>query len=83
MALEAAGLGHLRDPDRLGGAVTFHELRHSFGTMAVQAFPVTDVRAMMGHADIGTTMRYVHYVPQHDAADKLSALVGKAQATAI
>ena len=27
----------------------------------------------MGHQDISTTMRYVHYVPQHDAAAKLSA----------
>jgi hypothetical protein len=26
----------------------------------------------MGHADIQTTMRYVHYVPQHDNAAKLS-----------
>ena len=30
----------------------------------------------MGHADISTTMIYVHQVPQHDAADKLSALIG-------
>jgi hypothetical protein len=29
----------------------------------------------MGHADIATTMIYVHHVPQHDAADKLGALV--------
>jgi integrase len=34
----------------------------------------------MGHADISTTMIYVHHVPQHDAADKLSRLVTKAQA---
>lgn len=27
----------------------------------------------MGLADIQTTMLYVHHVPQHDAADKLSA----------
>lgn len=26
----------------------------------------------MGHADIATTMIYVHHVPQLDAADKLS-----------
>ncbi len=26
----------------------------------------------MGHADIATTMIYVHYVPQLDAADRLS-----------
>jgi hypothetical protein len=32
----------------------------------------------MGHADIQTTMLYVHHTPQHDAADRLSALVAKA-----
>jgi integrase len=61
-ALEAAGIAHLR----------FHDLRHTFGTLAVQVFPLSDVKAYMGHADIATTMIYVHHVPQHDAADRLS-----------
>jgi hypothetical protein len=43
--------------------------------VAVQVFPLSDVRAFMGHADIQTTMVYVHHVPQHDAADRLSHLV--------
>jgi len=30
---------------------------------------------MMGHESIETTMIYVHYVPQHDAAAKLSAVL--------
>jgi hypothetical protein len=29
----------------------------------------------MGHEAISTTMIYVHHVPRHDAADKLSALL--------
>ena len=29
----------------------------------------------MGHEDVSTTMIYVHHVPRHDAADKLSALL--------
>jgi hypothetical protein len=33
----------------------------------------------MGHADIATTMIYVHHVPQIDPADKLSQLVTEAQ----
>ncbi|QEC49564.1 phage integrase family protein [Baekduia soli] len=70
-ALAKAGLGHLRDKEE---PMTFHDLRHTFGTLAVRAFSVTDVMVMMGHADIKTTMRYVHYVPQHDAAIKLSAV---------
>lgn len=36
----------------------------------------------MGHADIATTMIYVHHVPRHDAADRLSAQLGSA-ATAV
>ena len=41
----------------------------------MQAFPLTDVKAFMGHADIQTTMVYIHHVPQHDAADRLTALL--------
>jgi integrase len=62
-ALKAAKIPHLR----------FHDLRHTFGTLAVQEFPLSDVKAYMGHADITTTMIYVHHIPQHDAADRLSA----------
>ncbi|HZG65913.1 MAG TPA: tyrosine-type recombinase/integrase, partial [Herpetosiphonaceae bacterium] len=67
-ALDRAGLRRLR----------YHDLRHVFGTLAVQAFPLSDVRAYMGHSDVQTTMIYVHHRPQHDAADRLSALVEKA-----
>jgi hypothetical protein len=31
------------------------------------------VEQWLGHADVQTTMRYVHCVPQHDNAAKLSA----------
>jgi integrase len=55
--------------------VRFHDLRHSFGTIAVAEFPLSDVQAWMGHADIHTTMRYVHHVPKHDAADRLGRLL--------
>jgi hypothetical protein len=48
----------------------------------VQAFPLTDVKAFMGHADIQTTMIYVHHVPQHDAADRLSRLLDERAAGA-
>ena len=64
-ALDRAGLKRL----------TFHCLRHTFGTIAVQAFPLSDVKAYMGHADIATTMIYVHHVPQTDAADRLGRVV--------
>ena len=41
----------------------------------MQAFPLSDVKAWMGHADIQTTMRYVHYVPKTDAAQRLGRLL--------
>jgi integrase len=65
----------------VGRFSAFHDLRHSFGTLAVQVFPLSDVKAYMGHADIATTMIYVHHVPQHDAAAKLSAAVNQAAST--
>lgn len=68
-ALEAAGLVRLRRKDN---PITFHDLRHTFGTLAVRVFPLSDVQQMMGHADLSTTMKYIHYVPRHDAGHKLS-----------
>ena len=50
-ALARAGLRPLR----------FHDLRHTFGTLAVRRAEVPAVQAWMGHADIQTTMRYVHH----------------------
>jgi integrase len=75
-ALDAAGLGRLRVKD---DPIVFHDLRHTFGTLAVQAFPLSDVKAMMGHADISTTMIYVHHVPRTDAAARLTALLEPAE----
>ncbi|MGI8712817.1 MAG: tyrosine-type recombinase/integrase [Solirubrobacteraceae bacterium] len=39
----------------------FHDLRHTFGTLAVRRAEVPAVQAWMGHSDIQTTMRYVHH----------------------
>jgi integrase len=46
-ALEAAGIERDRGTGKL---FVFHDLRHTFGTLAVQAFPLSDVQAYMGHA---------------------------------
>jgi integrase len=62
-ALKRAGLRALR----------FHDLRHCFGSVAVRTFPLSDVQAMLGHAHVTTTMRYVHHRPGADDAAKLSA----------
>jgi integrase len=70
-ALEAAGLGQLREKD---DPIIFHDLRHTFGTQcAAKGIDLRRVQAWMGHADIQTTMKYLHYVPAHDDAARLTA----------
>jgi integrase len=71
-ALRDAGLGHLREKE---DRIVFHDLRHTFGTLAVRAFPLSDVKAFMGHESIETTMIYVHHIPQTDAAARLTELL--------
>lgn len=47
--------------------VTFHELRHTFGTrMAATGEPMRAIQQWMGHDDIKTTQVYTHYQPSHD-----------------
>lgn len=76
-ALVAAGIDRKSFPAR--GGFTFHDLRHTFGTLAVQVFPLHDVQAYMGHADIQTTMRYAHHVPKVDAAQRFTEAVRAAK----
>lgn len=37
------------------------DLRHTIGTLAVRRAEVPAVEVWMGHADIQTSMRYLHY----------------------
>ncbi|HEV3002093.1 MAG TPA: tyrosine-type recombinase/integrase [Solirubrobacteraceae bacterium] len=67
-ALDRAGLRRLR----------FHDLRHTFGTRVIAKADIVRVQEWMGHADIQTTRRYLHFRPQHDDA----ALVAEAFAVA-
>jgi integrase len=75
--------GHVLDPSKLrkrfGVAlaaarvrpITFHELRHTFGTqMAAAGAPLRAIQEWMGHADAKTTEIYRHYAPDptHGAA---------------
>ena len=70
-----------RAPRRLEDAglprVRFHDLRHAFGSTAVNAFPLSDVQAMLGHARITTTMRYAHHRPGKHDAQRLAAPFGR------
>jgi integrase len=57
-ALADAGLRQLR----------FHDLRHTFGTRMIGKADIVRVKAWMGHADVQTTMRYLHYAPRPEDA---------------
>src|SRR5205823_5249077 len=57
-ALDAAGLRPLR----------FHDLRHTFGTRMIAKADIRRVQEWMGHADVQTTMKYLHYAPRADDA---------------
>lgn len=49
--------------------ITFHELRHTFGTrMAAAGTPLRTLQQWMGHADSKTTQVYAHYQPSEDEA---------------
>ncbi|MDQ3632735.1 MAG: site-specific integrase [Actinomycetota bacterium] len=50
-ALENAGLRALR----------FHDLRHTFGSIAINQATIVQVQAWMGHSDVQTTMKYMHH----------------------
>jgi integrase len=71
-ALTRAGLRPLR----------FHDLRHTFGTRMIGRADIRRVQEWMGHSDVQTTMKYLHYAPRHDDAALVadafrpSALVG-------
>jgi integrase len=77
-ALERAQLGHLREKD---DPIVFHDLRHTFGTLGAAIWPLHDLQGYMGHADIQTTMIYVHHVPKVAAADEMSRAVEAAMET--
>jgi integrase len=60
-ALKAAGM-----EDRLGrsGGITFHSLRHTFGTrMAAVGVPMRTLQEWMGHRDHTTTLIYADFAP--------------------
>jgi integrase len=63
-AIKRAGLRPLR----------FHDLRHTFGTRMIAKADIRRVQEWMGHADVQTTMKYLHFVPREDDA----ALVAEA-----
>jgi integrase len=60
-AMKAAGMGH-----RCGreGGMTFHSLRHTFGTrMAAAGVPMRTLQEWMGNRNLATTEIYADYAP--------------------
>jgi integrase len=53
-----------------------HDLRHTFGSLAVRKFDVVTVKEMMGHSKLATTERYLHSKPRSDDAAKLTSAFG-------
>jgi integrase len=52
----------------------FHDLRHSFGTVAANAaLSGRELQEWMGHADYRTTSRYLHYRSRGDEAKRLAS----------
>jgi integrase len=64
LALKRAGLRSLR----------FHDLRHTFGTQVIgnPNVSILQLKKWMGHADIDTTMKYLHYAPRAGDADLIA-----------
>jgi len=69
-ALEDAKLRKLR----------FHDLRHTFGSFAIDQASIVQVQAWMGHADVQTTMKYMHHRSRAGDARLLSAAFRPTQA---
>ncbi len=46
----------------------FHDLRHTFGTRMIAKADIRRVQEWMGHADVQTTMKYLHYAPREEDA---------------
>jgi integrase/recombinase XerD len=69
-------------PDEVWQHMHPHVLRHSAATLlAEDNVPVHEIQALLGHADLRTTQRYIHHAEDLDASPvyKLAALLAKAK----
>lgn len=61
--------------------LVIHALRHSFGTALARAgVPLLSIKEFMGHADLTTTMIYLHYAPLQDQAKLITEALGRGAA---
>jgi integrase len=57
----------------------FHDLRHTFGSLAISRASLVQVQAWMGHADVKTTMRYLHHKSHANEAELLDGAFAPAE----
>lgn len=64
-SMNAAFLRHLRTCGLNNSGITMHSLRHTYATMLVEhGASVFEVKELLGHADIKSTMKYIHADPK-------------------
>ncbi len=64
--------------DKVGG---IHSLRHAYAThQLVAGMPITTLQHQMGHKDIHTTLRYVHWVPNYQDGESGTDLIADLEA---
>jgi integrase len=69
-AMHNAGLGNLVG---LRNGITFHSLRHTYGTrMAAVGTPMRTLQEWMGHASVQTTEIYADYLPDEEKGRELT-----------
>ncbi len=60
--------------DKVGG---IHSLRHAYATHQLEAgLPVHQLQRLLGHQNIHSTLRYVHWVPGYQAGQACTDLIG-------
>jgi site-specific recombinase XerD len=64
--------------DKAGG---IHSLRHAYATHQLAAgMPITTLQHQLGHKDIRTTLRYIHWVPNYQGGDSGTDLIADLEA---
>jgi hypothetical protein len=78
VSIRCAPVAHLREVDP---KLRWRDCGDSFPSLAVNARPLSDVPAWLGHADIKMTIRYIHSVPAAADVALLAAAFAAADGT--
>jgi integrase len=54
-------------------ALRFHDLRHTFGSLAINRASLVQLQHWLGHADMKTTARYLHHKSRADEARQVAS----------